>query len=117
MRDVLEAIHATDEPAILVEQGIEIGEDREPAAVGTFQDQLAVADRTPGRKQLGHGGEVELLAIGRVGLLRPAKPISPVANGRRAAPKLSGTPVVVNEVAVDIAGVDADGEPFQKSVP
>jgi hypothetical protein len=39
-----------------------------------------------------------------------------IADGGRLTPKLGGAPIVLNEVAVGIAAIDADGKPFEEPV-
>jgi hypothetical protein len=46
-----------------------------------------------------------------------AETMLPTANTGSVAPELGGTAVILDEIAFGIAGVDADGQPFEQPVP
>jgi hypothetical protein len=118
-RDVLKAIDATDHLAFVVVQGIEIAKEGQPRAVSALDLHLAVADRVAGGKQRGHGrfDWRQRFAVRAIDSVGAAIPVAMTARGRCPAPKLGRTAIVVNEISVEIAGADADGQAFEKAVP
>ncbi len=110
--DVLEAVDAADQMALLVEQGIDIGEDGEPGAVRPLDRQFAVAHGLAAGQHLRHRGFLrsELPAVTADGPRSGTIPIGRLTQGRRATPQFHGPAVELHQQAVAVAGVDADRE-------
>ena len=95
---------------MLVEQRIDIRENEQALPVGPFDDDLSVPHRPAGAQNLCHRslGGVERRAVGLEGTVGAAEAELRVSGDRCVAPQLGGAPIILDEDAFAVTGVDPD---------